>query len=132
MKEELTVISCFPLVVVLVVLLLVLLLLLSQIPIATSGIRAMGYMMRHHLRTDGGAAVSQRTINQFVKVLLPEGGALSHSTSAVEKVTPGRSLAASWQLIGSVALSEDVMSPQLLQLFGSEQQTNRNNVRANH
>lgn len=41
--------------------------LLLQIPIATSGIRAMGYMMRHHLRTEG-AAVSQRIITQFVKV----------------------------------------------------------------
>lgn len=41
---------------------------LFQIPIATSGIRAMGYLMRHHLRTEGGKRVSQRIITQFVKV----------------------------------------------------------------
>lgn len=62
-----------------------------QIPIATSGIRAMGYMMRHHLRTEGGGAVSQRTINQFVKVLMPEG----HLTSAWEEVVQQRSLSVS-------------------------------------
>lgn len=96
--KELTVISCFPL----------FLPHLSQIPIATSGIRAMGYMMRHHLRTEGGAAVSQRTINQFVKVLLPEGRTRSQSTSAGEEVAPGRSLCGS---IGEVTLQ------QLLQLL---------------
>lgn len=38
-----------------------------QIPIATSGIRAMGYLMRHHLRAQG-LSVNQRIITQFVKV----------------------------------------------------------------
>lgn len=28
----------------------------------------MGYLMRHHLRTEGGSSVSQRIITQFVKV----------------------------------------------------------------
>lgn len=42
-------------------------LLFTQIPIATSGIRAMGYLMRHHLRAEG-VGVSQRMITQFVKV----------------------------------------------------------------
>ncbi|XP_020492033.2 stalled ribosome sensor GCN1 [Labrus bergylta] len=41
----------------------------DRIPIATSGIRAMGYLMRHHLQTEGGSSVSQRTITQFVKCL---------------------------------------------------------------
>ncbi|TNN77641.1 eIF-2-alpha kinase activator GCN1 [Liparis tanakae] len=41
----------------------------DRIPIATSGIRAMGYLMRHHLRTEGGNSVSQRIITQFVKCL---------------------------------------------------------------
>lgn len=38
-----------------------------QIPIATSGIRAMGFLMRHHLRTEG-LGVNQRFVTQFVKV----------------------------------------------------------------
>nr|XP_020454851.1 eIF-2-alpha kinase activator GCN1 isoform X2 [Monopterus albus] len=41
----------------------------DRIPIATSGIRAMGYLMRHHLRTEGGSGISQRIITQFVKCL---------------------------------------------------------------
>uniref|UniRef100_UPI0037E8FE79 stalled ribosome sensor GCN1 n=1 Tax=Semicossyphus pulcher TaxID=241346 RepID=UPI0037E8FE79 len=41
----------------------------DRIPIATSGIRAVGYLMRHHLRTEGGGSVSQRTVTQFVKCL---------------------------------------------------------------
>ncbi|XP_034546988.1 eIF-2-alpha kinase activator GCN1 [Notolabrus celidotus] len=41
----------------------------DRIPIATSGIRATGYLMRHHLRTEGGSSVSQRIITQFVKCL---------------------------------------------------------------
>uniref|UniRef100_A0A7N6ASL0 TOG domain-containing protein n=1 Tax=Anabas testudineus TaxID=64144 RepID=A0A7N6ASL0_ANATE len=41
----------------------------DRIPIATSGIRAMGYLMRHHLRTQGGGSISQRIITQFVKCL---------------------------------------------------------------
>lgn len=51
--------------------------LLLQIPIATSGIRAMGYMMRHHLRTEG-ASVSQRIITQFVKVQQEPDGHTHH------------------------------------------------------
>lgn len=43
-------------------------LLFFQIPIATSGIRAMGFLMRHHLRTEGSSGVSQRIITQLVKV----------------------------------------------------------------
>ena len=42
----------------------------SQIPIATSGIRAMGYLMRHQLRAEGSSAVPQRIITHFVKVRL--------------------------------------------------------------
>lgn len=41
----------------------------DRIPIATSGIRAMGYLMRHHLRTEGASGSSQRIISQFVKCL---------------------------------------------------------------
>uniref|UniRef100_A0A7N8Y6V6 GCN1 activator of EIF2AK4 n=1 Tax=Mastacembelus armatus TaxID=205130 RepID=A0A7N8Y6V6_9TELE len=41
----------------------------DRIPIATSGVRAMGYLMRHHLRTGGGSSISQRIITQFVKCL---------------------------------------------------------------
>ncbi|XP_059192909.1 stalled ribosome sensor GCN1 [Centropristis striata] len=41
----------------------------DRIPIATSGIRGMGFLMRHHLRTEGGSSVSQRIITQFVKCL---------------------------------------------------------------
>ncbi|KAM9360287.1 stalled ribosome sensor GCN1 [Symphorus nematophorus] len=41
----------------------------DRIPIATSGIRAMGYLTRHHLRTEGVSSVSQRIITQFVKCL---------------------------------------------------------------
>ncbi|XP_076020781.1 stalled ribosome sensor GCN1 [Genypterus blacodes] len=41
----------------------------DRIPIATSGIRAMGYQMRHHLRVEGGSSVSQRIITQFLKCL---------------------------------------------------------------
>ncbi|XP_068166575.1 stalled ribosome sensor GCN1 [Antennarius striatus] len=40
----------------------------DRIPIATSGIRAMGYLMRHQLRTEGDR-VSQRIVTQFVKCL---------------------------------------------------------------
>lgn len=39
-----------------------------QIPIATSGIRSMGYLMRHSLSTDEFGSLSQRIIPQFVKV----------------------------------------------------------------
>ncbi|XP_028269572.1 eIF-2-alpha kinase activator GCN1 [Parambassis ranga] len=41
----------------------------DRIPIATSGIRAMGFLVRHHFKTDGGSSVSQRIITQFVKCL---------------------------------------------------------------
>ncbi|XP_043967606.1 eIF-2-alpha kinase activator GCN1 [Gambusia affinis] len=41
----------------------------DRIPIATSGIRALGFLMRHHLRTEGGSGVSQRIITQLVKCL---------------------------------------------------------------
>ncbi|XP_061586476.1 stalled ribosome sensor GCN1 [Cololabis saira] len=41
----------------------------DRIPIATSGIRGMGYLTRHHLKTAGSGGVSQRIITQFVKCL---------------------------------------------------------------
>lgn len=41
----------------------------DRIPIATSGVRAMGYLMRHQLRTGGSSGVSQRIVTQFVKCL---------------------------------------------------------------
>ncbi|XP_014822655.1 PREDICTED: translational activator GCN1 isoform X1 [Poecilia mexicana] len=41
----------------------------DRIPIATSGIRALGFLMRHHLRTEGGSGVSQCIITQLVKCL---------------------------------------------------------------
>ncbi|CAL8247414.1 unnamed protein product [Merluccius merluccius] len=41
----------------------------DRIPIATSGIRAMGYLMRHQLRAEGGSGVPQRIITHFVKCL---------------------------------------------------------------
>ncbi|XP_062854960.1 stalled ribosome sensor GCN1 [Trichomycterus rosablanca] len=41
----------------------------DRIPIACSGIRAMGYLMRHQLRTAGGDAVPPRVITQFIKCL---------------------------------------------------------------
>ncbi|KAG9269979.1 eIF-2-alpha kinase activator GCN1 [Astyanax mexicanus] len=41
----------------------------DRIPIACSGIRAMGYLMRHQLRSSGSEAVPPRIINQFVKCL---------------------------------------------------------------
>ncbi|XP_069380401.1 stalled ribosome sensor GCN1 [Paralichthys olivaceus] len=41
----------------------------DRIPIATSGIRAMGFLMRHHLRTEGSSNISQRIITQLVKCL---------------------------------------------------------------
>ncbi|XP_061115886.1 stalled ribosome sensor GCN1 [Conger conger] len=41
----------------------------DRIPIATSGIRAMGYLMKHQLNSSGGAEVSPRIITQFVKSL---------------------------------------------------------------
>uniref|UniRef100_A0A672G9N7 GCN1 activator of EIF2AK4 n=1 Tax=Salarias fasciatus TaxID=181472 RepID=A0A672G9N7_SALFA len=41
----------------------------DRIPIATSGIRGMGFLMRHHCRTEGGGGVTQRFITQFVKCL---------------------------------------------------------------
>uniref|UniRef100_A0A4W4EK25 TOG domain-containing protein n=1 Tax=Electrophorus electricus TaxID=8005 RepID=A0A4W4EK25_ELEEL len=41
----------------------------DRIPIACSGIRAMGYLMRHQLRSGGGGAVSPRVSAQFVKCL---------------------------------------------------------------
>ncbi|XP_030646777.1 eIF-2-alpha kinase activator GCN1 [Chanos chanos] len=41
----------------------------DRIPIACSGIRSMGYLMKHQLRTGGGEAVSSRIITQFVKCL---------------------------------------------------------------
>ncbi|KAJ4944183.1 hypothetical protein JOQ06_012728, partial [Pogonophryne albipinna] len=41
----------------------------DRIPIATSGIRAMGFLMRHNLRTEGGAGVNQRIVTQLVKSL---------------------------------------------------------------
>uniref|UniRef100_A0A8D3C7P7 GCN1 activator of EIF2AK4 n=1 Tax=Scophthalmus maximus TaxID=52904 RepID=A0A8D3C7P7_SCOMX len=37
----------------------------DRIPIATSGIRAMGFLMRHHLRTEGGSSICQRIITQL-------------------------------------------------------------------
>lgn len=41
----------------------------DRIPIACSGIRAMGYLMRHQLRSAGEDAVSPRIITQLVKSL---------------------------------------------------------------
>uniref|UniRef100_A0A3P8W649 GCN1 activator of EIF2AK4 n=1 Tax=Cynoglossus semilaevis TaxID=244447 RepID=A0A3P8W649_CYNSE len=41
----------------------------DRIPIATSGIRAVGYLMRQHLRTEGGDSISQRIITHLVKCL---------------------------------------------------------------
>uniref|UniRef100_A0A1A7WWE1 GCN1 general control of amino-acid synthesis 1-like 1 n=1 Tax=Iconisemion striatum TaxID=60296 RepID=A0A1A7WWE1_9TELE len=41
----------------------------DRIPIATSGIRAMGFLMRHHLKTEGGSSVLQRIVTQLVKCL---------------------------------------------------------------
>ncbi|KAG7480586.1 hypothetical protein MATL_G00057810 [Megalops atlanticus] len=41
----------------------------DRIPIATSGIRAMGYLMKHQLNIEGGAGVSPRIISQFAKCL---------------------------------------------------------------
>uniref|UniRef100_A0AAQ5Y348 Stalled ribosome sensor GCN1-like HEAT repeats region domain-containing protein n=1 Tax=Amphiprion ocellaris TaxID=80972 RepID=A0AAQ5Y348_AMPOC len=41
----------------------------DRIPIATSGIRGMGFLLRHQFRTEGGSSVSQRIITQFVKCL---------------------------------------------------------------
>ncbi|KAI4793208.1 hypothetical protein KUCAC02_032861 [Chaenocephalus aceratus] len=41
----------------------------DRIPIATSGIRAMGFLMRHNLRTEGGSGVNQRIVTQLVKSL---------------------------------------------------------------
>ncbi|XP_076859564.1 stalled ribosome sensor GCN1 [Brachyhypopomus gauderio] len=41
----------------------------DRIPIVCSGIRAMGYLMRHQLRTAGSEGVSPRVITQFVKSL---------------------------------------------------------------
>ncbi|KAJ8285786.1 hypothetical protein GJAV_G00030940 [Gymnothorax javanicus] len=41
----------------------------DRIPIATSGIRAMGYLMKHQLCSNGGNGVSPRIITQFVKCL---------------------------------------------------------------
>ncbi|KAM7392001.1 hypothetical protein PAMP_022644 [Pampus punctatissimus] len=41
----------------------------DRIPIAASGIRGMGYLMRHHLRTEEANSLSQRIITQFVKCL---------------------------------------------------------------
>ncbi|KAL2092754.1 hypothetical protein ACEWY4_012552 [Coilia grayii] len=41
----------------------------DRIPIACSGIRAMGFLMRHQLRTDGGEGVSPRITTQFIKCL---------------------------------------------------------------
>ncbi|KAK7933114.1 hypothetical protein WMY93_004010 [Mugilogobius chulae] len=39
----------------------------DRIPIATSGIRALGFLVRHQLRSEGGSSMSQRIITQFVK-----------------------------------------------------------------
>ncbi|KAG7281813.1 hypothetical protein CRUP_037094 [Coryphaenoides rupestris] len=41
----------------------------DRIPIAASGIRAMGYLMRYQLRAEGGSGVPQRIITHFVKCL---------------------------------------------------------------
>nr|XP_023696536.1 eIF-2-alpha kinase activator GCN1 [Paramormyrops kingsleyae] len=41
----------------------------DRIPIATSGIRAMGYLMRHQMVNEGGGSVSPRIISQFGKCL---------------------------------------------------------------
>ncbi|XP_062399503.1 stalled ribosome sensor GCN1 [Sardina pilchardus] len=41
----------------------------DRIPIACSGIRAMGFLMRHQLRTDGEEGVSPRITTQFTKSL---------------------------------------------------------------
>uniref|UniRef100_A0A1A8L3W7 GCN1 general control of amino-acid synthesis 1-like 1 n=2 Tax=Nothobranchius pienaari TaxID=704102 RepID=A0A1A8L3W7_9TELE len=41
----------------------------DRIPIATSGIRAMGFLMRHHLKAEGGSGVLQRIVTQLVKCL---------------------------------------------------------------
>uniref|UniRef100_A0A8C1M9Z0 GCN1 activator of EIF2AK4 n=1 Tax=Cyprinus carpio TaxID=7962 RepID=A0A8C1M9Z0_CYPCA len=41
----------------------------DRIPIACSGIRAMGYLMRHQLRSGGPESISPRIITQFIKSL---------------------------------------------------------------
>ncbi|XP_061622693.1 stalled ribosome sensor GCN1 isoform X2 [Phyllopteryx taeniolatus] len=41
----------------------------DRIPIASSGIRGMGFLMRHQLSLDGGSNVTQRFITQFIKSL---------------------------------------------------------------
>ncbi|KAM9391827.1 stalled ribosome sensor GCN1 [Pholidichthys leucotaenia] len=41
----------------------------DRIPIATSGITGLGYLMRHHLGAEGSSSISQRIVSQFVKCL---------------------------------------------------------------
>ncbi|XP_072770375.1 stalled ribosome sensor GCN1-like [Nerophis lumbriciformis] len=41
----------------------------DRIPIACSGIRGMGFLMRHQLSVDGSSNISQRIITQFIKCL---------------------------------------------------------------
>ncbi|XP_066545283.1 stalled ribosome sensor GCN1 isoform X2 [Amia ocellicauda] len=41
----------------------------DRIPIAVSGIRAMGFLMKHQIETEGGGSVPPRVITQFVKCL---------------------------------------------------------------
>uniref|UniRef100_A0A8C5HZY1 TOG domain-containing protein n=1 Tax=Gouania willdenowi TaxID=441366 RepID=A0A8C5HZY1_GOUWI len=41
----------------------------DRIPITTSGIRGLGFLMRHYMKTEGGVSVFQRFIPQFIKSL---------------------------------------------------------------
>lgn len=95
-----------------------LLLLLLQIPIATSGIRAMGYMMRHHLRTEG-AAVSQRIITQFVKVQQESDGHTPFTSPFKGRKWLLGGQRRARQLICFVALSEELVTSRRPPAAGS-------------
>ncbi|KAL4660360.1 eIF-2-alpha kinase activator GCN1 [Arapaima gigas] len=88
----------------------------DRIPIATSGIRAMGFLMKHQIITEGGASVSPRIVTQFVKCL--------QNQSSDIRLVAERML---WWVCrdpGTPALDTSVMKPLLKSLLDNTKDKN--------
>ncbi|KAI4899225.1 hypothetical protein NFI96_030703, partial [Prochilodus magdalenae] len=88
----------------------------DRIPIACSGIRAMGFLMRHQLRSAGGEAVSPRIITQFVKCL-------QNQSSDIRLVTE-RVLWWVWKEAATPALEPTLMKPLIKALLDNTKDKN--------
>uniref|UniRef100_A0AAR2J959 TOG domain-containing protein n=1 Tax=Pygocentrus nattereri TaxID=42514 RepID=A0AAR2J959_PYGNA len=88
----------------------------DRIPIACSGIRAMGYLMKHQIRSAGGEAVSPRVITQFVKCL-------QNQSSDIRLVTE-RVLWWIWKEADTPAMEPNLVKPVIKALLDNTKDKN--------